>query len=142
MTELKAVSGKAAGQSRRKEAEETVDVVATSVCGQESKQPVVEYAAPRTPVEEVVAGIWAEALRVSRVGIRDNFFDLGGHSLTAMRIVALVCSTLQADVSLRNLFDAPTVEEFSAIVVSKESKPGQAERIAGFIRSLGSSPTA
>jgi acyl carrier protein len=97
---------------------------------------VEECAAPRTPVEEVVADIWAEVLQVPRVGVRDNFFDLGGHSLIGMQIVVRVCETMQADVSLHDLFDAPTVEEFSARVVAKELKPGQVGRIADFIKIL------
>jgi hypothetical protein len=45
-------------------------------------------AAPRTPTERLVAGLWREALGVERVGVRDNFFDLGGHSLLSIRVLA------------------------------------------------------
>src|SRR5262249_28626830 len=51
-----------------------------------------KYVAPRTPVEEAVAGIWAEALGLSEVGVQDDFFALGGHSLLATRVVAQVRS--------------------------------------------------
>jgi acyl-coenzyme A synthetase/AMP-(fatty) acid ligase len=53
------------------------------------------YVAPRTPVEEMIAEIWAEVLKLDRVGVHDNFFDLGGHSLLATQIISKVLTTLQ-----------------------------------------------
>ena len=74
------------------------------------------YVAPRTAVEEVVAGIWAEVLGVEQVGVEDNFFDLGGHSLLATQVMSRVSSALRADVPLRRLFEDPTVAQLSAAV--------------------------
>ena len=48
------------------------------------------YVAPRTPVEEVLAGIWSDVLRTTRIGVNDNFFELSGHSLLAMQVVSRV----------------------------------------------------
>jgi amino acid adenylation domain-containing protein len=64
---------------------------------------------PRTPVEEVVAGIWAELLRVEEISVEDNFFQVGGHSLMATRILTRVRNAFLVDLPLRVLFEFPTV---------------------------------
>jgi hypothetical protein len=71
------------------------------------------YAAPRTTTEELMVGIWAEALGVDRVGIYDNFFALGGHSLIAGRLIARMRDVFRREVPLRRLFESPTVEGLS-----------------------------
>ncbi len=77
----------------------------------------VEYVAPRTEMEQLLAGIWAEVLKVERVGIHDNFFALGGHSLLATQLVARTGEKTSIVVPVRVLFDAPTV---SALAVQTE----------------------
>ena len=83
------------------------------------------YVAPRTAVEEVVAGIWANVLWVDQVGVYDNFFELGGHSLLATLVISRVSSALNAEVPLRRLFEGPTVAELST-AIEKARRNGSA----------------
>ncbi|WP_439854944.1 non-ribosomal peptide synthetase [Pseudomonas yamanorum] len=75
-----------------------------------------EYLAPRNELEQTLAGIWAEVLKVERVGVQDNFFELGGHSLLATQIASRVQKTLQRDVPLRAMFECSTVEELAGYI--------------------------
>ncbi|WP_104182789.1 amino acid adenylation domain-containing protein [Mycobacterium avium] len=68
-----------------------------------------KYCAPATPTEEAVAGIYAQVLGLERVGVDDSFFDLGGDSLSAMRVIAAINKTLDAGLAVRTLFHAPSV---------------------------------
>jgi len=73
-----------------------------------------EHVAPRTPVEEALAEIWAELLRVERVGVHDSFFERGGHSLLAMRLTARVEDAFGLELSIRTVFATPTLEAIAA----------------------------
>ncbi|HEX8695423.1 MAG TPA: non-ribosomal peptide synthase/polyketide synthase, partial [Longimicrobium sp.] len=74
------------------------------------------YVAPRTPAEEVLAAIWSEVLELERVGVEDNFFALGGHSLVAMRVVTRVRGAFGVELPLRAIFEAQTVRALAGRV--------------------------
>ncbi|MFD6395326.1 amino acid adenylation domain-containing protein [Nocardia sp. NPDC060249] len=84
------------------------------------------YLAPRTPIEQAVAAVFAEVLGSERVSVDQSFFELGGNSLSATKVVARVNSALGSTIALRDLFDAPSVAQLSARVVpAAEGSPGR-----------------
>ena len=80
------------------------------------------YVPPRMPIEKELVAIWAQVLAVDRVGIHDNFFDLGGHSLTATRVVSQVIKQFQVEVPLQLLFQSPTVAEMAAVIMEHQAR--------------------
>lgn len=99
------------------------------------------YVAPRTPVEEIIADIFSEVLSVARVGIYDNFFDLGGHSLLVTLIVSRLRKAFHVELPFRTVFDSPTVVDLSLAIaqsiMEKENGTGIAELLEGVEQPFG-----
>jgi amino acid adenylation domain-containing protein len=79
-------------------------------------EPKRAFTAPRSPLEDVVAEVWSQVLGIKKIGIHDNFFDLGGHSLTATQVMSRIRQMLQVELPLRRLFERPTVESLAAYI--------------------------
>ncbi|MEA5549588.1 amino acid adenylation domain-containing protein [Anabaena cylindrica UHCC 0172] len=95
----------------------------------------VDYLAPRNLIEEALVEMWQELLKVEKVGVKDNFFHLGGHSLLAGQFHGRIKKIFAVDLALKELFDAVTIEEIAPILVERETKSGNTEKIAkAFLR--------
>jgi thioesterase domain-containing protein len=97
------------------------------------------YRAPRTPEEQILCGLFAEVLSLERVGIDDNFFALGGHSLMATRLVSRVRATLGAELAIRTLFEAPSVAELAVALSLQTSTRSAFDRVLP-LRPSGAQP--
>jgi acyl carrier protein len=86
----------------------------------------------RTEIEAKLSSIWQEVLELDRVSIDDNFFDLGGHSLSGMRVLARMRRDFQIDIPIRSLFDKPTIAEL-ALELEEHKAKGATMRIAGIV---------
>src|SRR5438270_9008501 len=101
------------------------------------------FVAPRSPIEERLANMLASLLDLGQVSVDDNFFLLGGHSLLGTQLIARVRDSFGIELSLRSLFDAPTVSELSTLIESllvaklEAMSDEEAERLLG-----GSMPAA
>jgi len=83
-----------------------------------------KFIAPRTPTEEILAGIWSRVLTIERVGINDNFFELGGDSLLATQCMSRIRNVLSFELPLHALFESPTVASLAEII-DRSKRPVQ-----------------
>jgi acyl carrier protein len=90
------------------------------------------YVAPRTPTEEALVQVWADVLKLDQIGVEEDFFDLGGHSLLGTQVISRVRDIFKIRIELRALFEAPTISEFAAkvVVLQQEKETEQLDRMA------------
>ena len=94
--------------------------------------------APTTEVESKLAAIWQDVLSLDRVGVNDNFFDLGGHSLAASRVISRVIQAFQVELPIKALFDAPTVTAMATIIAQNQTKRASNAELARMLNELDS----
>jgi hypothetical protein len=103
-------------------------------------RPLREYVAPRTPTEERVAAVWAALFNVDRVGVEDNFFDLGGQSLMAVQLAARLSRAVGREVSVRAILFYPTIATQAEALDTGDlpaASTGAGESVAGLLGELG-----
>jgi amino acid adenylation domain-containing protein len=94
------------------------------------------FVAPRSPTEEMLAKIWSEVLGIDQIGVHDDFFDLGGHSLAATRIVAQVIRAFEVNVPMKALFDAPSIAEMAGIITVNQISALNDSEVSEMLRRL------
>lgn len=100
------------------------------------------YIAPRNDIEMALVDLWKEVLGINEVGVSDNFFDLGGHSLKATRLLSKVRSIFRTQLPLSIVFEAATIESLARALVEHEPRPGQTAKIARVLQKIKSIPSA
>ena len=93
---------------------------ALPAAGHASAQEGERFVGPRTVTEKALSEIWARALHLEQVGVTENFFELGGNSLTATRVMSRVRARLNVELPLRALFESPTIAEFAQVIEKAE----------------------
>jgi amino acid adenylation domain-containing protein len=98
------------------------------------------YVAPRSPVEAMLTGIWADILEVEQVGVHVNFFELGGHSLLATQVISRVRTAFQVELPLRRLFEVPTVAGLALLILESLTDEALGDEIPGLLAGMEELP--
>ena len=102
---------------------------------QASNGPAV-YIAPRTPIEEKLASIWTEVLTTERIGVEDNFFMLGGHSLMATQLIGRIRNAFGYELPLRRLFQTPTISGLASAIYENQTTNAEEDEFAALLAEL------
>lgn len=92
-----------------------VDIHALTTLAAATKHPAL-IEAPHGPLAEMLIDIWKSVLKMKNVGLHDNFFDVGGHSLLAVQVISRIRKNVQAEISLRDFFEEPTIAQLVLLV--------------------------
>src|SRR5277367_6675209 len=88
------------------------------------------YVPFQTPLQEVLLSAWTRILGIEKIGIEDDFFELGGDSVLATQIVSRLREMFRMDLPLIVLFDAPTIEKLAQYIIANEAQTGLADKTA------------
>jgi acyl carrier protein len=94
------------------------------------------YTAPRNETEQILAAIWQRLFGIELVGVHDSFFELGGHSLLAIQLVSRIRDALLVDLTMRNLFESPTISELGILILQKQADGADAKMLAQMLAEL------
>ena len=97
---------------------------------------VLSQGTPLTNLQDVLATVWAGSLGIEKVGIHDDFFELGGASVVATHIVSRLREMFQMDLPAVLLFDAPTIEKLARYMIEHEARPGLTEKTATLLKRI------
>jgi acyl carrier protein len=92
--------------------------------------------APQTALQEVLSAVWASSLGIEKVGINDDFFELGGASVVATQIVSRLRQMFQMDLPAILLFETPTIEKLACYMIEHEARPGLTEKTATLLQRI------
>ena len=95
-----------------------------------------DYVAPQTILEDVLSGVWVGILGIEKIGVQDDFFELGGDSILATQILSRLRTMFRMDLPAIALFDAPTVEKLAEFMVAHELRAGLTEKTAALLKRI------
>lgn len=113
-----------------------VDTRALAAIGATETDPVHQFTGPRNPEEEKMSAIWAEILKLERVGIHDNFFEMGGHSLLATQIIARIRGVFKVQFPLHSFLQTPTIAKITEKLAEYPAIENEEETLARLLQEL------
>lgn len=96
------------------------------------------YVTAQTILQEVLLNVWSGILGIEKIGIEDDFFELGGDSVLATQIISRLRDTFRMDLPPIVMFEAPTIEKLASYMIANETRPGLAEKTAGVLKRIES----
>ncbi|HJR08156.1 MAG TPA: phosphopantetheine-binding protein [Pyrinomonadaceae bacterium] len=94
------------------------------------------YVAARNETEEQLARMWQQVLEVDQVGVEDNYFDLGGDSITATQLISRINDAFGVHISLNTFFDSPTISEMALVIVQVQASQADSEAITRLLAEI------
>jgi aspartate racemase len=113
-----------------------VDLSALPLPGELSREPEEIYLAPRNAVERTIVGIWSQLLGVQRIGVNDNFFNLGGHSIFAIQLLSRLNQAFNLDLQIRVIYDQPSLAALAGAIVQIQAEQADSSELNRLLAEL------